>query len=104
LIYHWHEFLQQFELHGHSVISRELCVEAPFLVTHATLLAALLELYFLHSSDSADLFSSTNQATLSLTLLAPLVFCYYRVLDPPVQNSTVLLNEVLVAPAFDQQV
>ena len=79
-------------------------MEAPLLVTIVTLLVTLLELYFLHSSDSADLFSSTNQATLSLTLLAPLVFCYYRVLDPPVQNSTVLLNEVLVAPAFDQQV
>ncbi len=76
-------------------------MEAPLLVTIVTLLVTLLELYFLHSSDSADLFSSTNQATLSLTLLAPLVFCYYRVLDPPVQNSTVLLNEVLVAPAFD---
>ena len=76
-------------------------MEAPFLVTYAILLATVLELSFLHSSDSADLFSSTNQATLSLTLLAPLVFCYYRVLDPPVQNSTVLLNEVLVALAFD---
>ena len=73
----------------------------PLLVTIVTLVATLLELSFLHSSDSADLFNSTTQATLSLTLLAPLVFCYYRVLDPPVQNSTVLLNEVLVALAFD---
>ena len=76
-------------------------MEAPLLVTIVTLVATLLELSFLRSSDSADLFNSTTQATLSLTLLAPLVFCYYRVLDPPVQNSTVLLNEVLVAPAFD---
>ena len=101
MIYHEHWFLQQFKLHGHSVILRELCAEEPFLVTRATLLATLQEMSFLHSSDSADLFDSTTQITLSLTLLAPLVFCCYRVLDPPAQNFTVLLNEVLVALAFD---